>query len=186
MGEKAVRQILNGENTKVTSKWPTSARMLLGDGSLSMSTGSAHSVRKKAILRAFSNDALESYTPVVHEIIRKYINTWCNEPTVLGYQEFRKLTFEISCRILLGFEMDEAEMTRLMEAFETLTANLFSLPICVPGTGLHKVGIVFKICVNMFFEYWIDNIEINPQNYQVNVTEHCKLHVRIHIIMYFY
>ncbi|OWF38262.1 cytochrome P450 26A1-like [Mizuhopecten yessoensis] len=138
VGIKGVKQIMAGENFRVTTEWPRSTRMLLGEGSLSSSTGLTHSIRKKAILRAFTHEAISSYTPVVLEVVRDYISSWCDRASILGYKEFRSMNFELTCRVLLGIDMDRPEKTRLMGHFETFLGSLFSLPVCVPGLGLYK------------------------------------------------
>uniref|UniRef100_K1PN53 Cytochrome P450 26B1 n=1 Tax=Magallana gigas TaxID=29159 RepID=K1PN53_MAGGI len=56
----------------------------------------------------------------------------------MGYKEFRSLAFELSCRVLLGFEMNKDEHGRLLDAFETFMSSLFSIPIRIPGLGLDK------------------------------------------------
>lgn len=138
VGIKGVKQIMAGENFRVTTEWPRSTRMLLGDGSLSSSKGLTHSIRKKAILRAFTHEAISSYTPVVLEVVRDYIRNWCETSNILGYKEFKSLNFELTCRVLLGIEMDRPEKSRLMGHFETFLGSLFSLPVCIPGLGLYK------------------------------------------------
>lgn len=115
--------------------------MLLGEGSLTLAAGKVHTIRKRAILRAFTYDALSGYAVLTQEIIRKYINKWCSQRNVMGYKEFRSLAFELSCRVLLGFEMNKDEHGRLLDAFETFMSSLFSIPIRIPGLGLDKVSI---------------------------------------------
>lgn len=140
IGVEIARQILSHENTLVTSQWPMSTQMLLGKGSLSISTGKEHAFRKKVIMQAFTNSALSSYTSVINEIIMDYIGKWCKEKHILGYPELKSLTFELSCRVLLGIKMNTLEKDRLMGAFEKFLRNLFSLPIYIPGSGLYKVS----------------------------------------------
>lgn len=139
IGVKNVRRILASENELVTSQWPKSTKMLVGEGSLTVSSGSIHNVRKKAIFKAFSNTALEGYTKVTQTITKNCIDQWCTKGNVLGYQEFKSLTFEISCRVLLGIKMTPDEKKELMEHFDIFMSNLFSLPIKIPGLGLYKV-----------------------------------------------
>lgn len=135
------------ENSLVESQWPRSIQMLLGEGSLTLAAGKVHTIRKRAILRAFTYDALSGYAVLTQEIIRKYINKWCSQRNVMGYKEFRSLAFELSCRVLLGFEMNKDEHGRLLDAFETFMSSLFSIPIRIPGLGLDKVSIYIYVLV---------------------------------------
>lgn len=138
IGAENARKILMNENSLVESQWPRSIQMLLGEGSLTLAAGKVHTIRKRAILRAFTYDALSGYAVLTQEIIRKYINKWCSQRNVMGYKEFRSLAFELSCRVLLGFEMNKDEHGRLLDAFETFMSSLFSIPIRIPGLGLDK------------------------------------------------
>jgi cytochrome P450 len=72
----------------------------------------------KAIFKAFSNTALEGYTKVTQTITQNCIDQWCTKGNVLGYQEFKSLTFEISCRVLLGIKMTPEEKKELMDHFD--------------------------------------------------------------------
>lgn len=49
--------------------------------------------------------------------------------------------FRIAMRILLGFKPEQikTDEQQLVEAFEEMIKNLFSLPIDVPFSGLYRV-----------------------------------------------
>jgi cytochrome P450 len=139
IGATNARKILLNENSLVESQWPRSIQMLLGEGSLTLAAGKVHTIRKRAILRAFTYDALSGYAVTTQTTIQKYIKKWCCQRHILGYNEFRSLAFELSCRVLLGFEMSKEEHGRLLSAFETFMSSLFSIPMRIPGLGLDKV-----------------------------------------------
>ncbi|XP_069835094.1 cytochrome P450 26A1 [Dendropsophus ebraccatus] len=142
MGADNVRQILLGEHKLVSVHWPASVRTILGSGCLSNLHDSQHKHMKKVIMQAFSRDALENYLPVMEEEMRSAIRLWMqNESCVLVYPAVKRLMFRIAMRLLLGFEpeqMDPAHEQPLVEAFEEMIRNLFSLPIDVPFSGLYK------------------------------------------------
>lgn len=140
IGVQNVKRILASENDLVTAQWPTSTKLLLGDGSLTGSSGNIHNLRKKALFKAFSNTALEEYTKVVQSITKDCIEHWCTQENILTHQEFKSLTFEIACRVLLGIKMNKVEKTELLGHFDTFLSNLFSLPMQIPGLGLYKVS----------------------------------------------
>lgn len=52
-GASNVAKILKGEGTLVSSQWPASTKLILGDGALAHSTGETHRWRREMILRAF-------------------------------------------------------------------------------------------------------------------------------------
>ena len=96
-------------------------------------------------MRAFSREALQCYVPVIAEEVEHCLEQWlsCGERGLLVYPQVKRLMFRIAMRILLGCEPrlasgGDAEQ-QLVEAFEEMTRNLFSLPIDVPFSGLYRV-----------------------------------------------
>ncbi|KAG9267616.1 cytochrome P450 26A1 [Astyanax mexicanus] len=141
MGADNVRQILLGEHKLVAVQWPASVRTILGSDTLSNVHGSQHKNKKKAVMKAFSRDALEHYIPVIREEVRSAVQDWLQRaPCVLVYPDMKRLMFRIAMRILLGFEPDQikTDEQELVEAFEEMIKNLFSLPIDVPFSGLYR------------------------------------------------
>ncbi|KAG7282565.1 hypothetical protein CRUP_001140, partial [Coryphaenoides rupestris] len=140
-GADNVRQILLGENRLVSVQWPASVRTILGSDTLSNLHGALHKSKKKAIMRAFSRDALEQYIPVIQEEVRAAVQEWLQRDScVLVYPEMKRLMFRIAMRILLGFDPEQirTDEQQLVEAFEEMVKNLFSLPIDVPFSGLYR------------------------------------------------
>lgn len=141
MGADNVKQILLGEHKLVAVQWPASVRTILGSDTLSNVHGTQHKNKKKAIMRAFSRDALEHYIPVIQEEVRSAVKEWLERDScVLVYPEMKRLMFRIAMRILLGFDPDQIKTDEheLVEAFEEMIKNLFSLPIDVPFSGLYR------------------------------------------------
>lgn len=100
------------------------------------------------IMQAFSREALQCYVPVIAEEVSSCLEQWlnCGERGLLVYPEVKRLMFRIAMRILLGCEPGPAgggeDEQQLVEAFEEMTRNLFSLPIDVPFSGLYRVRAV--------------------------------------------
>ncbi|KAJ1141607.1 hypothetical protein NDU88_007935 [Pleurodeles waltl] len=143
MGAENVKAILLGEHRLVSVQWPASVRTILGGGCLSnLHDSSLHKNRKRVIMQAFSREALEHYIPVIEEEVRGSLAQWlAGGACVLVYPEVKRLMFRIAMRILLGFEphqTDPETEQQLVDAFEEMIRNLFSLPIDVPFSGLYK------------------------------------------------
>ncbi|KAG8435199.1 hypothetical protein GDO86_013223 [Hymenochirus boettgeri] len=142
MGAENVRQILLGEHRLVSVHWPASVRTILGAACLSNLHDSQHKNTKKVIMQAFSRDAMANYVPLIEEEIRRSMTQWLHsDPSLLVYPAIKRLMFRIAMRILLGCEphgMDLDQEETLIEAFEEMTRNLFSLPIDVPFSGLYR------------------------------------------------
>ncbi|XP_034286317.1 cytochrome P450 26A1 isoform X2 [Pantherophis guttatus] len=146
MGVENVRHILLGEHRLVAVHWPASVRIILGSGCLSNLHDGQHKHRKKVIMKAFSREALEHYTPVIQEEVCACLKRWLLASSASGscllvYPEVKRLMFRIAMRILLGFQPNEAgckSEQQLVDTFEEMIRNLFSLPIYVPFSGLYK------------------------------------------------
>lgn len=102
----------------------------------------------QVIMQAFNREALQCYVPVITEEVGSCLEQWlsCGERGLLVYPEVKRLMFRIAMRILLGCEPgpegSEEDEQQLVEAFEEMTRNLFSLPIDVPFSGLYRVRAV--------------------------------------------
>ncbi|CAL1600208.1 unnamed protein product [Knipowitschia caucasica] len=141
MGADNVRQILTGEHRLVSVQWPASVRTILGPETLSSVHGIQHKSKKKAIMRAFSREALELYVPIIQEEVRAAVQDWLSRDScVMVYPEMKRLMFRIAMRVLLGFEPEQirTQEQQLVEAFEEMVRNLFSLPIDMPFSGLYR------------------------------------------------
>lgn len=105
-------------------------------------------------MRAFSREALEHYIPIIQEEVRAAVKEWlAKDSCVLVYPEMKRLMFRIAMRILLGFEPEQikTDEQQLVEAFEEMIKNLFSLPIDVPFSGLYRVRTKTHRSVRVFF-----------------------------------
>ncbi|XP_041370126.1 cytochrome P450 26A1-like [Gigantopelta aegis] len=138
VGAKNIRKIILGEGTLVTGYWPKSVRMLMGEGTITHSVGESHRTRRKAILKAFSHDALSSYVPAIQRIVKTYIGNWCRQGYVFGFPECKSLTFSLASQVLVGFHLTENEHKELVRVFHQYVNCLFSLPVNVPGSGLYR------------------------------------------------
>jgi len=137
-GAANVAKILQGEGTLVTSKWPISTRLILGEGALAHSTGTVHKWRREMIMRAFSPQAITSYLPTVQTMVRDHIQNWCKSGHIHGYPEARSLTFTIAAKLLLGIAVEEKKKYKMLILFEDMLATLFSMPLPIPGIGLYR------------------------------------------------
>uniref|UniRef100_A0A8C5MPE2 Cytochrome P450 26A1 n=1 Tax=Leptobrachium leishanense TaxID=445787 RepID=A0A8C5MPE2_9ANUR len=142
LGADNVRQILLGEHRLVSVRWPASVGTILGSRCLSNLHEAEHKEMKRVIMQAFSREAMETYVPLIEDEVRGAISSWLeSDSSVLVYPAIKRLMFRIAMRILLGFETQEMENTLdqpLVDAFEEMIKNLFSLPIDIPFSGLYR------------------------------------------------
>lgn len=139
-GAQHLRVILTGENTLVSTHWPSSVKKVFGEGSLAMAEGDTHAFRKKLIIKAFTHEALENYIPSMLDITRIYINKWLSTKEIHGYNECKELAFALAAKILMGSDFDQEYVSFFSSTFETMIYNMFSLPLLIPGLGLWKVS----------------------------------------------
>ncbi|XP_059160045.1 cytochrome P450 26A1-like [Physella acuta] len=138
IGAPHVRTILFNEDSLVTAYWPTSVRLLLGEGSVGMAIGGLHRSRRRALQKAFNHHALSQYLPIMHKVVKSSIDSWCHQPSVLAYDQCKTMTFTLAAQVLVGFDLTPPELEELMGVFDTFCNNLFSLPLRCPGLGLLK------------------------------------------------
>ncbi|KAH9492955.1 hypothetical protein Btru_023916 [Bulinus truncatus] len=167
VGAENVKKILQGENDLVTAYWPASVRMLLGEKAVSMCSGEVHKRRRRAIQQAFSYDALSHYTQVMQEIVQSTLRSWCDKGNILGYQECRKMTFDLAAKVLVGFRLRPAESVELVGHYEKFVNNLFSLPFKFPGMGIVKGISARKILLQKIEECLVKKKQFPEESYVV-------------------
>lgn len=160
IGAQNVRKVLMSEHKLVTSQWPTSAKMLLGMGTLSMSSGAIHKNRRRSVCKAFSHDYLCNYIRPLRHVIGKNLEKWCKEESVLAYVECKRLAANIATDVLLGMDFNEHDRGMMIDSITDLSDNIFSLPISLPGFGFRKVNKLFFI-----INYYKNSITTNGSKY---------------------
>lgn len=138
IGAENVKKILLAENDLVTQNWPTSARLLLGEGSVSQATGSIHRARRMHMQSAFGTDTLSDFAPLFQEKICNAIETWCDAGTIITYPECKSMTLVIAARAMLGLEIDSLKGKEMSLIFLDFLTNTLSIPFDLPGFGFHK------------------------------------------------
>lgn len=138
IGAENVKKIVLGENDIVTQMWPSSTRLLLGGGSISMSSGDIHRVRRKQMLTVFSLDILYDFVPVLQEKICDVLEAWCQKRDILGYPECKRMALVAAARLMLGLEVDSKKGEELSWVFQDFLNNIMSIPFDMPGFGFHK------------------------------------------------
>ncbi|XP_023686617.1 cytochrome P450 26B1 isoform X1 [Paramormyrops kingsleyae] len=163
-GAENIRKILLGEHQLVCTQWPQSTRIILGPNTLVNSIGDLHKLKRKILAKVFSHGALETYIPRLQDIIKCEIAKWCSVAGPVNvYAAARSLTFRIAVRVLLGLNLEEAQVTYLSKIFEQLINNLFSLPIDVSFSGLRK-GIKAREILHTYMKTIIEDKLKTPQS----------------------
>ncbi|KAK6174361.1 hypothetical protein SNE40_017655 [Patella caerulea] len=139
IGPDNVKKILLGEPHHVTTTWPKSVRILLGDGALSNKYGETHRVQKRILQQALDHRAIANFVPEIQNVVQECLHEWCDEEgELLGYPCCRDLAFRLAGKVIFGMDFEEAEREKLTTVFKTVVDNMFSLPINCPGFGFHQ------------------------------------------------
>jgi len=95
---------------------PECVQALLGKGtpnrSMSLLSGEEFVARKKEVLRAFSEDALQMYWGEIVDVMTTYLDSWLQRGTVCMAKELEDMAFEISARCFIG-AVDPAHVHKL-------------------------------------------------------------------------
>ena len=139
-GSENIRKVIQGESKIVMSSYPTSARMLIGTQSISMSHGDVHKSKKRELMKYLSPDFFHNHTPVLARTIADRIEKWSEKPEIDLYEECQKLFVELAAKFLINIDISEVDASELQRHLRTFTDNMFCLPFNIPGFGLNKVS----------------------------------------------
>ena len=109
---------------------------LLGEQSIGVQVGSAHQVLRRQLSQAFQPRMLESYAITIESVTEQYLQRWAEKENLTMYDELKKYTLDIACRLFIGMSTQADET--LAEVYETWSKGLLSVPLRFPGSALDK------------------------------------------------
>jgi cytochrome P450 len=138
VGPEALRFVLSSHKNHFTSRegWPRGVLLLMGE-SLLMKDGEEHQRNRRLLAPAFSGAALASYGAIMEATAQGFFARWEQVREFAWYDEFRRLTFDIASRLLLGTDdgTDTAHLGRLFAAVSKGMSGIFPLlPARLPWT----------------------------------------------------
>src|SRR5262249_53426936 len=98
--------------------WPKNFKVLFGR-SLLLQDGEENKLTRRLMMPAFQRSAFDRYFPTMEAIVITHLQTWLEQGGEIGFEEFRRLTFDIASQIFLGVAPGE-EIDGLCELFTTL------------------------------------------------------------------
>lgn len=134
IGADANRMVLSTDFDRFSWRqgWPSTFKELLGE-SLFIMDGAEHQHKRKLLMPAFHGRALLNYWTTMEQITLSYLERWEQLGRFSWSSEFKKLTFDIASKLLLGSEPGP-KTQQLSEWFHTLSNGLITLPIRLPWT----------------------------------------------------
>jgi len=136
-GPKAFSFFMNPENFTRQAGSPKFMQELLHPDAVPFLDGDRHRTRKKLLLSAFTDQALDSYQPGIFTIIERFIDTWiaAGETTIAG--DLSQLGFDVADHLFAA--SDPAKSNALgAQDFTVMNKGTFSPPVNLPFTAYGK------------------------------------------------
>lgn len=108
--------------------WGPGVSQLLGQGAIANQEGEAHRRSRRVLTKVFTKEATLSYIPDVSRLAASFLSTWSGHEDTELLGELKNFTFDISCSLIMGFDLQEQERRQLRRDFTTLTSGFFAHP----------------------------------------------------------
>ncbi|HKS50112.1 MAG TPA: cytochrome P450 [Amycolatopsis sp.] len=89
-----------------------SIRFLVGDHSLLMSEGAAHTRRRRVLMRPLHGDNVAGYVELMESIVEQEIRRWAGKSRIRLLERFQRVTLEVMMRAVFGIT-DSSRLDRL-------------------------------------------------------------------------
>ena len=138
-GGNNLKQLFTMESSCLETSWPTSMRILLGNGSVATTSGDLHKNYKRIVMKAMLQLPWEDKCKDLHEILMKHINRWNKRQSFDFYPAAKSLTVEAACTVLLDAKFSDSELAQIEEDLVLYGNGFFTIPVNIPGTKFAKV-----------------------------------------------
>jgi cytochrome P450 len=135
-GPRAVSFFLDPSNFTRENATAKFIQALLHPDAVPFLDGEPHKRRKRLLLEAFTDPAIESYLPHVFSIFERYTTAWLGQERAIG-REVKQLVFDIVNVLFAGGDVRKTDYV-LTDDFTKLVRGSFSPPINLPGTNYRK------------------------------------------------
>jgi cytochrome P450 len=136
-GPKAFTFFMDPQNFTRQSGSPKFMQDMLHADAVPFLDGDRHKTRKRLLLSAFTNDALESYLPNIIRIFERYVSTWSAAGEQAVATDLAQLGFDVADMLFAGANPD-ASNTEAANDFLVMIKGTFSPPINLPFTAYGK------------------------------------------------
>lgn len=132
------RFILNSDGRLFVPDYPTSLKELWGKWAILMLEGSLHK-RVHGLVAALlkSQDLKDHLLHHIEAFISHSMQTWSNKAKVYVEEEVKKISFNVTVKVLLGLNPGPTTQALRVE-FHKFIAGVASVPIKLPGTTFYK------------------------------------------------
>lgn len=136
IGAEAVGFLLANDGKTLEMTNTPNFETLLGEQSIGVQVGSAHQVLRRQLSQSFQPRMLEGYAITMESVTKQYLQQWEQKGSLTWYDELKKYTLDIACRLFIGVSTQADET--LAEVYETWSKGLLSVPIRFPGSALDR------------------------------------------------
>jgi len=137
VGAEAFGILLDDGNVGRAGANPPHVEELFNPEAVPFLDGDAHRRRKRLLMQAFTQEALQGYLPILAQVIDRYAAKWAKLGTFAWVPELNSMGFAIAAALFVGADptRDDPGIERDFGAFAD---GLLSLPIRVPGTKFSR------------------------------------------------
>ena len=136
IGADAVQFLFSNDGKTLEMTNTPNFEALLGDKSIGVQIGPAHQVLRRQLSQAFQPRTLERYAIMMEAVTQQYLKRWENMGDLTWYEELKKYTLDIACRLFIG--VSTAADESLEKVYETWSKGLLAPPVRFPGSPLAK------------------------------------------------
>ncbi|GLJ22152.1 hypothetical protein SUGI_0416090 [Cryptomeria japonica] len=113
-------------------------RAIIGTQSLLDKNGEEHKRMAVALMKFFAPDELKKLVGRLDFVIRRHLyDHWRGKDEISAVPVMKFQTFSVTCNMLFQLQNKE-EVMELFEYFKVATEGIYSLPIRLPGSRLHR------------------------------------------------
>ncbi|MDB4957346.1 MAG: hypothetical protein JWO36_4915, partial [Myxococcales bacterium] len=136
-GPKAFSFFMEPENFTREAGSPKFLRELLHPDAVPFLDGDRHKTRKRLLLSAFSDAAIESYLPGIFKVVERFVKKWIAQGEAPIAQDLSQLGFDVA-DVLFAAGDPDASNTESANDFALMNRGAFSPPVNLPFTAYGK------------------------------------------------
>ena len=133
-GPEAYSFFMDPDNFSRQRGTPTGIRELLHPEAVPYLDGDRHRVRKRLLLNAFTDDALEDYLPAVFAIFERFAVAWSNRGEQALADDLGQLCFDVANHLFAGSDATVSDEERAAD-FSLFLEGVTALPLNLPVTA---------------------------------------------------
>lgn len=134
-GPKAFSFFMNPENFTRQSGSPKFMQEILHHDAVPFLDGDRHKTRKRLLLTAFTNEALDSYLPNMTKIFERFVSKWTTEQAIAD--DLSQLGFDVADMLFAAADPNTSNV-EVARDFATMIKGTFAPPVNLPFTAYGK------------------------------------------------